>query len=63
MSHTTTTIVPAKPGSPFARTTVPQWLMKQLKLKHGDFLEWELDKDNHGWFVRLEPIKKETLNK
>jgi len=58
-STTATSISPAAggKGAKFSKTTVPAWLMRQLKLKHGDQLTWELDKDEEGWFVKVRPKK------
>jgi len=59
-STTATTISIAKPGTRFVKTTVPQWLVKQLKLDPGDKFEWELDKDEKGWVIKLRPKKVEN---
>jgi len=52
---TATTISIAKPRTHFVKTTVPQWLVKQLKLNPGDKFEWELAMDDDGWYVKLRP--------
>ena len=56
---TATTIVPATPGSAYGRTAIPKTLMDMLKLGFGDKLEWEIDKDEQGWVIKLRPRKTE----
>jgi len=41
------------------RTTVPSMIRKQLELKKGDFLEWNLDKVDGEWIVFVKPLKSE----
>ena len=39
---TNTTLSKASSGSGQLRTTVPSWLVKQMNLKAGDKLEWNM---------------------
>ena len=33
------------------RATVPMSIVKQLELNEGDYLEWDMDKQNNTWIV------------
>lgn len=35
------------------RTIVPIHITKQMNLKQGDHLDWDLDKENNIWIVRV----------
>ena len=39
------------------RATVPMSIVKQLDLKEGQHLGWELDKDGNGWFVVVRSVE------
>ena len=39
------------------RTIVPIHITKQMKLKQGDHLDWDLDKENNTWIAKV--TKKE----
>ena len=61
---TTTTVGVAKAGTNFVRTSIPQWMAKHFKLKPGDELVWELDKDDGGWVIKVRPappVKSEDV--
>ena len=35
------------------RATIPMSIVKQLDLKKGDYLAWNLDKDKKGWIITV----------
>lgn len=43
----------ARPESISMRTTIPTFIAKQMRLKVGDILEWELDKTNNIWITTI----------
>ena len=48
----TTKLTPANTAKSL-RTTVPMSIVKQLKLTEGDYLSWELDKEDGEWIVTI----------
>ena len=43
----------ARPESISIRTTIPAFIAKQMRLKVGDILEWELDKTDNIWIATI----------
>ena len=48
----TTKLTPANIANSL-RTTVPMSIVKQLKLEQGDQLDWDLDKEDKMWIVKV----------
>jgi antitoxin component of MazEF toxin-antitoxin module len=55
----TTLIVRTSTKSESLRVTIPQWVVKQLKLKPGHRVQWELKPQGDEFRLLLNPIKKE----
>ncbi len=51
MDGTKTAVASASSNSQSMRSTIPVFVVKQLKLKVGDHLDWELDKTDDGTWV------------
>ncbi len=48
----TTKLTPANTAKSL-RTTVPMSIVRQLDLKEGSYLDWELDKTDGEWIVTI----------
>ena len=57
MGGTETIVATATSKSPSLRTTIPIFIVKQIGLKEGDHLNWELDKVSGVWIMKV--VKKE----
>jgi antitoxin component of MazEF toxin-antitoxin module len=42
------------------RTTVPIGVVRQLGLKEGDRLRWEIQADNNNLIILVKPVKEEN---
>jgi len=53
-----TTLTPASTRGNSLRTTVPIGVARQLGLKEGDKLRWEIEADNNDLIILVRPIKE-----
>ena len=51
-----TKLVPANLAKSL-RTTVPMAIVKQLNLEEGDYLDWDMDKNDNEWIVMVKKKK------
>ena len=46
----------ARPESISMRTTIPAFIAKQMRLNVGDTLDWDMDKVDNEWIVKIRKI-------
>lgn len=56
---TDTTVQSATSKSKSLRTTLPTFVVQKLKIKEGDDLNWDVDKNGKNWIAILKVKKKE----
>lgn len=49
-----TKLTKANSNGPSLRTTVPATIVRKLELKEGSCINWELDKEQERWIVKVE---------
>lgn len=55
----TTVLTKATPGSKSLRATVPASIVRQLNLREGDYLLWEIRAEGNNLVIIVKPLRRD----